>query len=88
MGKHQTIANALQAEGCNDQLEMLTPNAQNATKADIESLLNYEAPKTALGAEDRVSLVQLARHRIQNGMPIYPWPNLDIEKDKVVADGW
>ncbi len=88
MEKHQTIATALQAEGSDDQLKMLTPNAQNATKEDIESLLNYEAPKTTLGAEDKVSLVQLARHRIQNGMPIYPWPSLDIEKDKVVAEGW
>lgn len=84
MSKNETLGQALEKEGNEDQKAILTKAALSLTKSECVDLL--EGHDVGLRREDKESINRLVRLRINNVQTILPWK--DVKFGDAVSSNW
>jgi len=76
MSTNETLGQALEKEGSDDQKSILSDHALNLTKQQCTELL--EGHDVGLRREDKESLFRLTKLRINKKMSIFPWEDVKL----------
>ncbi|WP_235296170.1 hypothetical protein [Portibacter marinus] len=79
MSTNQTLGQALEKEGSEDQKSICTEAALNLTKSECVDIL--ENHDVGLRRADKESLMRLVRFRVNKVMPILPWKDVKIGEE-------
>ena len=63
-----------------EQIQILTKNAQEINKSDLEKIMKGELKGVSYNMDDMHSLKSLAVFRIENELPMYPFSGFKLGK--------
>lgn len=79
MKEKETLGQALDTEGSEDQKSICTNRLLNLTKSDcIELLQGHDA---GINNEDKNAFNSLCKHRVNKTQPVLPWHDLKLHKE-------
>jgi hypothetical protein len=85
MSKNETLGQALEKEGKEDQKSICTTATLGLTKSECVDLL--ESHDVGLKRHDKESFIRLLKHRINEGDSLLPWKDVKLT-DEVVGNTW